>query len=127
MDKNGWPESGEEMLQWFRDHWEASPGVEQEGMTRMDDEIIKQAQEALENAPGGYSTREYFERRYDTSTMTNPGTEKCASSGCNEEGTFNVIWKWIRVARSWEGDRYFCSLRCLANWLAGELAKEESR
>lgn len=62
-----------------------------------------------------------------------PDAYSCDGPGCEQRGGWEAN-NWIRVARHAETGRffgsercYFCSLRCMANWLAVELAKEETK
>lgn len=36
-------------------------------------------------------------------------------------------WAWPYVSLYTEHGKHFCSLRCMANWLAGKLAEEETK
>ena len=50
----------------------------------------------------------------------------CIGPSCLEVvSTPEAIATWIHVARGQEYSWYFHSLRCMAEWLADELAKEE--
>ena len=68
------------------------------------------------------------DRRAQIERWKNERTEPCNGPGCEEKAPC-IPWPpvgWYTVV-SWQTGGLFCSLRCMANWLAGELAKEESK
>ncbi len=68
---------------------------------------------------GGYATG-------STMVRLDEPTYECAGPACDKKTDLDeCLDNWIIVARNIELTKHFCSLMCLANWLAGELAKEE--